>query len=159
MKKFKKWAICLIALLATVSLFSCVNNSISENQHNSVTSSSAEEVASSSANQDDTVVQETNIAEAPSKEKSSSLSSAYSSDNYNSSSSSSYSSSTYNSSSKSSSWGNCDRCHKKAATHGIYCDDCYYDKINELNNKGISQTELKMWANGYSEYDDAYSYY
>lgn len=51
----------------------------------------------------------------------------------------------------------CQICHKRKATHGIYCDDCYYDNVMDLYEKGVSPTELEMWANGYSEYDDDYA--
>ena len=53
--------------------------------------------------------------------------------------------------------GICSKCHKNKATHGVYCDSCYTDEIMELQNKGVSPTELDMWANGYSEYDDDYA--
>lgn len=62
--------------------------------------------------------------------------------------------SSYTSNSGGSGWGLCSVCHKNQATHGVYCDDCYYDHVQELYNNGISQTELEMWANGYGEYDD-----
>lgn len=60
----------------------------------------------------------------------------------------------YSSGSSSSGWGLCSVCHKNQATHGVYCDNCYYDHVQGLYSSGISQTELEMWANGYSEYDD-----
>lgn len=69
---------------------------------------------------------------------------------------SSSSSSSGSGSSSSTSGMMCSKCHSKKATHGVYCDDCYYDEIADLADKGISQNEISMWANGYPEYDDAY---
>lgn len=50
--------------------------------------------------------------------------------------------------------GMCNTCHRKKATHGVFCDDCYYDEKQKLWNNGISDKELDMWANGYGWYDD-----
>ena len=55
-------------------------------------------------------------------------------------------------------WGLCNTCHKRQATHGVFCDECYYDEKQKLWNNGISDTELDMWANGYGWYDDDYYY-
>lgn len=68
--------------------------------------------------------------------------------------SSDYGNNSHTSNSGGSGWGLCSVCHKNQATHGVYCDNCYYDHVQELYNNGISQTELEMWANGYGEYDD-----
>ena len=82
----------------------------------------------------------------------------YSSGTYGSSSGSPSNSNNDDSSnsSGSSGWGKCSSCHQKEATHGVFCDDCYYDEVMELSEKGISPTELDMWANGYGWYDDEY---
>ena len=55
-------------------------------------------------------------------------------------------------------WGKCSKCHSKTATHGAYCDDCYYGEVSDLADKGIGLHEMEMWANGYTDYDDAYGY-
>ena len=59
-------------------------------------------------------------------------------------------------SSNSSGWGKCTSCHQKEATHGVYCDECYYEELMNLNEHGISPQELEMWENGYGWYDDKY---
>ena len=59
-----------------------------------------------------------------------------------------------NSSTSSSNGDLCVKCHKNKVTHGLYCNNCYNDEVKNITSKGVSLTELDMWANGYSEYDD-----
>lgn len=72
-------------------------------------------------------------------------------DNY---STSSRSSSNSSSNSGSSNTGTCARCHQRDATNGVYCYDCYCAVLIELADNGISENEIDMWANGYTDYED-----
>ena len=136
------------AVAVSLSLMGCniSNNSLTSSNVDPVISieTTAEPTASTVSVEDDS---EETIASVPFESV------------YSVSGDSNRSSSNSSGSSNSSDWGTCSKCHKKKATHGVYCDDCYKDEIMELQSKGVSQTELNMWANGYSEYDDDYAYW